>query len=84
MNIYRLIGNAHGTSDAPELAERLSAWHDAMVAHERFAGSRRSCDEDCPHVDAAALWTEAATLFGDRADELVFLRSRAENGGAGA
>lgn len=76
MNIYRMIGNTLGTSEAIELAERLSAWHDAMVAHERLANQRESCDDECPHVDAALLWREAAQLFGDRAEELRFLRSR--------
>ena len=84
MNIYRMIGNTLGTPEAIELAERLSAWHDAMVAHERVS-KRDSCDEDCPHVDAATLWREAAQLFGERAGELRFLRSRGgEAGGATA
>lgn len=74
MNIYRMIGNTLGTPEAIDLAERLSAWHDAMVAHER--ASQRLCDEECPHVDAAMLWREAAQLFGERAGELRFLRSR--------
>jgi hypothetical protein len=75
MNIYRMIGNTLGTREAIELAERLSAWHDAMVAHERFS-RRRDCDDECPHVDAVSLWREAAQLFGDHAAELRFLRSR--------
>ena len=36
MNIYRMIGNKLGTREAIELAERLNAWHDAMVTHERL------------------------------------------------
>jgi hypothetical protein len=76
MNIYRMIGNALGTPEAIELAERLSAWHDAMVAHERSARRPDGCDDECPHVDAAALWREAAQIYGDRASELGFLRSR--------
>jgi hypothetical protein len=76
MNIYRMIGRALGTPEATELAERLSAWHDAMVAHERLARVRRSCDDECPHVDAPVLWREAKELFGSRAGELIFLRSR--------
>lgn len=75
MNIYRMLGSRMGTGEALELAERLSAWHDAMVAHERFRG--RGCDEDCPHADAGLLWSEATRTFGDRAGELAFLRSRA-------
>ena len=77
MNIYRMIGNTLGTPDAIELADRLSAWHDAMVTHERLLRLRRSCGEDCPHVDAPVLWRQATELFGDRARDLVFLRSRA-------
>jgi hypothetical protein len=76
MNIYRMIGNALGTREAIELAERLSAWHDAMVAHERSARMPEECDDDCPHVAAPALWREASRVFGERASELVFLRSR--------
>ncbi len=76
MNIYRMIGNTFGTPEAIELAERLCAWHDAMVAHERAARRADSCDDECPHGDAAVLWREAARLFGDRAAELRFLRSR--------
>ena len=75
MNIYRMIGNKLGTPEAIELAERLSAWHDAMVAHER-ARRVNGCDDECPHVDARVLWREAARLFGVRAGELRFVRSR--------
>ena len=84
MTIYRMIGNTFGTPDAIELADRLSAWHDAMVAHERLARIKRSCSEDCPHVDAPVLWREATELFGERAGELAFLRSRAADAGAHA
>ena len=76
MNIYRMIGNKLGSREAIELAERLSAWHDAMVRHERLTRRRERCDEECPHVDAVTLWRAAAQLFGDRAGELRFLRSR--------
>jgi hypothetical protein len=75
MNIYRMVGKTLGTPEAIELAERLSAWHDAMVFHERVV-RYSSCGEDCPHVDAVTLWREAAQLFGERAAELRFLRSR--------
>jgi hypothetical protein len=77
MNIYRMIGNTLGTQEALDLAERLSAWHDAMVTHERRPLRNRSCDDECPHVDADVLWQQALQMFGDRAAELVFLRSRA-------
>ena len=75
MNIYRMLGSRMGTSDAQELGERLSAWHDAMVAHERQR--ERSCDDECPHANAGVLWDEATHTFGDRARELVFLKLRA-------
>jgi hypothetical protein len=57
-------------------------WHDAMVSHERRLRAGRAgdaCGEDCPHGEAPALWAEAVTTFGDRADELSFLRSRGIN-----
>lgn len=76
MDVYRMIGNTVGTEEAQELVARLSAWHDAMVAHERFAASR-ACDDECPHAEAAVLWNEALQSLGAKADELRFLRSRA-------
>ena len=80
MNLYTLLGYGVGTSEAASLSERLATWHDAMVSHERrLRGGQAddACDEDCPHADAPELWAEAVTTFGDRADELSFLRSRA-------
>lgn len=74
MNVYRMLGNSVGTPEAIDLGERLSAWHDAMVAHERGG---RGCHDDCPHADAAVLWDEALETLGDRAEELRFLRARA-------
>jgi len=76
MNIYRMVGNTLGTPDAIELAERLSAWHDQMVTHERLARLRDACSDECPHVEAAGLWHEAREMFGEQAAELRFLRSR--------
>jgi len=77
MNIYQSIGNNVGTPEAAELAERLAAWHDAMVGHERFAPRNGpACDEECPHGEARRLWEEAVRTFGGRAQELRFLRSR--------
>lgn len=75
MNLYRQLGHASGTSEALELAERLSAWHDAMVAHERRLES--VCDDECPHAEAPALWREALRVFGPGAHELRFLARRA-------
>jgi hypothetical protein len=81
MNPYVILSSGADTSDAAELSTRLSAWHDAMVAHERRLRSGRTadaCDDECPHAEAPALWSAAVTTFGDRARELEFLRSRAQ------
>jgi hypothetical protein len=78
MNPYVLLGS--GTPEAASLAERLAAWHDAMVAHERrlrLARTEDMCGDECPHAEARTLWTEAAATFDDRATELRFLRSHA-------
>jgi len=66
-----------GTLEAQELAEQLVAWHDAMVKHARVAGRRRSdrCDDGCPHDEAVVLWSTALAVFGDDANQLVFLRT---------
>lgn len=81
MNPYILISSKLDSNEAHSLSARLSAWHDAMVAHERRlrAGSTGdTCDDECPHAEAGPLWLEAVSTFGDRAEELTFLRSRAE------
>ena len=80
MNPYLMLGSGLGTNEATALSARLSAWHDAMVAHERRlrTGSTSDvCDDECPHAEAPALWSEAIAVFGRRANELTFLRSRA-------
>jgi hypothetical protein len=62
------------------LTARLSAWHDAMVAHERRLRTGTTsdrCDDECPHAEARALWSEAVSTFGPPANRLAFLRSRA-------
>jgi hypothetical protein len=84
MNPYEMLRSGVGTHEAASLAARLSAWHDAMVAHERRLRSgvpAEACDDECPHAEARVLWTEAATTFGSRARELAFLRSRANGAG---
>jgi hypothetical protein len=81
MNPYALLGSRIGTSEAVSLSERLTTWHDSMVAHERRLRAVRTdetCDDECPHMEARTLWAEAATVFGHRASELRFLRSRAK------
>ena len=76
MNVYKSIGHAVGTPEALALAARLSAWHDAMVAHQRPADTGRvtRCDDDCPHAEARSLWREAVDLFGGYAEQMGFLR----------
>jgi hypothetical protein len=61
MNPYILIGSAGGTAEAASLSQRLAAWHDAMVAHERRLRAGRlgdECDDDCAHGQARLLWAE--------------------------
>ena len=80
MNPYVMLGTRVGTSEALSLTARLSAWHDAMVAHERLlrnSTGRDRCHDECPHAEARALWSEAVAAFGGHARELGFLRSRA-------
>jgi hypothetical protein len=80
MNPYALLGSRIGTSEAVSLSDRLATWHDSMVAHERRLRAVRTddaCDDECAHMEARTLWAEAATMFGHRASELKFLRSRA-------
>ena len=80
MNLYATFGSGTGTNEAAVLSARLTAWHDAMVAHERRLRTDPTaghCDDECPHAEAGMLWLEAVETFGRRAHELTFLRSRA-------
>jgi hypothetical protein len=82
MNPYLVLSSSIGTPEAASLCTRLAAWHDAMVAHERRlatygAGGADACDDECAHAEARALWREVGGVFGPRASELTFLRSRA-------
>ena len=81
MNPYIILSSGLGTEEAEALSARLSAWHDAMVAHERrlrTGATRDACHDECPHAEARDLWSEAVTTFGARARDLTFLRSRAD------
>ena len=82
MNPYAALGSVFA-SDSSSLCTRLTAWHDAMVAHERRLRTSGDdiCDDECPHVEARSLWAEARAAFGERARELTFLRSSALDGG---
>jgi hypothetical protein len=80
MNPYAIGSLGTDAADAASLRARLVAWHDAMVAHERRLRCDPTadlCDDECPHVEATTLWTEASAVLGVRASELTFLRSRA-------
>jgi len=48
-----------------------------MVRHLRVVGARQGvkCGEDCPHEEAAQLWSAAQSIFGAGAKNLAFLRS---------
>jgi hypothetical protein len=86
MNLYAALSSGSATGEGVALSARLSAWHDAMVAHERRRNVGRpseACDDECPHAEALELWTEAVAMFGSRAHELTFLRSRAKGFDAG-
>lgn len=77
MNLYRRFGDQIGTIEARELAQQLVTWHDAMVKHLRVVGPSRTyrCADDCPHEEARTLWSAVQEVFGERANELEFLRS---------
>jgi hypothetical protein len=82
MNPYLRLGSGVGTDAAASLCARLTAWHDAMVVHERRLKTRRTtdaCHDECPHGEARTLWAEALATFGARARELTFLRARASS-----
>jgi hypothetical protein len=83
MYLYARLSSISGTQDPASLGARLTAWHDAMVAHERrlrAGGTNDRCDDECPHAEAQALWREAVTVLGAHARELTFLQSRARSG----
>jgi hypothetical protein len=82
MKLYTMIGLRAGSPAAMALSERLAAWHDAMVAHERQLRAGRAaldCHDDCPHEEARVLWPEAVATFAEQADDLSFLKSRASS-----
>jgi hypothetical protein len=82
MSPYTILSSGLGSHEASALSARLSAWHDAMVAHERrlrAGATSDACDDECPHAEARDLWPEAVTTFGAHAHELAFLRSCAQD-----
>jgi hypothetical protein len=83
MNPYAILVSNIATPEASALCQRLTAWHDTMVAHERrLRTTSRSevCEDDCPHAEARVLWREAVSVFGPSAHQLSFLRSRGLSG----
>lgn len=78
MTLYNLLAARVGSLEARMLADQLSAWHDDMVLHRRRAlrdpGSE-PCSGDCPFHAAAHFWHQARRVFGQSADELLFLRA---------
>jgi len=76
MNLYLRLADQIGTIAARDLAAQLVSWHDAMVKHARVVGLQQTaqCGDECPHVDAPALWAAACDMFGERASGLVFLQ----------
>ena len=79
MNLYTTLSSGADSHEAATLGARLSAWHDTMVAHERrLRAGGDACHDECAHAEAQALWPQAVATFGKRAQELTFLRSRAQ------
>lgn len=81
MNLYLRLADQIGTLAARDLAAQLVAWHDAMVKHARVAGGQWSvrCGDECPHLDAPALWAAARETFGERASGLAFLQRHGQS-----
>ncbi len=77
MNPYILISSNVSAPGAADLAARLTEWHDAMVTHQRLQrlGRPSACNDECAHAEARALWKESQAMFGDAAQQLVFLRT---------
>lgn len=82
MNLYLRLADQIGTIAARDLAAQLVSWHDAMVKHARVVGLQQTekCGDECPHVDAPALWAAACDTFGERASGLVFLERHGARG----
>ena len=77
MNPYAILASSIGTPEALSLRHRLTAWHDAMVTHERRLRTTPKgelCEDDCPHAEARTLWRDALSVFGASASRLSFLR----------
>ena len=79
MQLYLSVAHRTGSTEALELAEQLSAWHDDMVVHARAVArtGRVECDESCPHAQAIDLWRTARRILGEAADRLIFLTAAA-------
>ena len=78
MNHYALLGSRLGSREAASLSDRLAAWHDSMVAHERRLRAARTdaaCDDECPHAE----YTGIAIEYGTRPVYDVLQALRADN-----
>jgi hypothetical protein len=83
MNPYAILVSNIGTPEASSLCQRLTAWHDAMVTHERrrrTTSSSERCEDDCPHAEARTLWREALSVLGPSARQFSFLRAHGVSG----
>jgi hypothetical protein len=80
LDVYRQVAYRVGTNEAIALAHELSAWHDAMVSHQRTLArlgfSQHACADwdECAHGLARDLWTRASDVLGANAFTLTFLR----------
>ena len=80
LDVYRQVAYRVGTNQALALAHELSAWHDAMVSHQRTLGrlgfSLDACAgwDECAHALARELWQQATEVLGPHADDLAFLK----------
>jgi hypothetical protein len=82
MSVYRTLGNRIASAEAIALADRLAAWHDALVKHERrlLGLPGLACGDECPHLEARSLWLEARRVFGERAYDLRLLAKHGARG----
>jgi hypothetical protein len=84
LDVYRRVAHRVGGNESLALAQELSAWHDAMVSHQRTlarlglpADACTQLDE-CAHGLARELWRQAREILGEHANDLTFLRQCAQ------
>jgi hypothetical protein len=80
LDVYRRVAHRVGSNESLALAQELSAWHDAMVSHQRtltrLGLSADACGQldECAHGLARELWRQAREVLGEHANDLTFLR----------